>query len=361
VEMKLSRRLSSSSDYSLLSRDVSEEAGQEEDEPINTADWMAAFGHVPCPNLFMPGSHDSGAQNLNCCATGPDWKKARYLLPFGCCVVLPWSAAQGQSAGELMDEGCRYFDLRIGIDDSVHNGEDEYKLCHGYFSRNTLGDFLDEIRDFLDEHTTEVVVLEVKKVQNFAEDGTSLEEHDGVIAFLEERLGGKDKFVNEQNLMRPIGELTAEGRQVYLVYSAGGCNHAAAPVDKHLDTLLNCLCLRSKWPKKCEPDDVCQFLTEELAQQADACHSKFLVLQGVMTPEAGNMIRGTLCCLLFDHSLRNFAQRLEPALQEVVEHCPLEQLSHGAIMMIDWLHDQPDLVRHVIAANYKLHPVSNAR
>jgi len=355
--MKLSRRLSSSSDqdYSLLSKETS---GLEEDEPINTADWMAAFGHVPCPNLAMPGSHDSGAQNLNCCATGPDWKQARYFLPFGCCVVLPWSAAQGQSAGELMEEGCRYFDLRVGIDDSAQNGEDEYKLCHGYFSRITLGVFLDEIREFLDEHATEVVVLEVKKVMSFDDDGVSLEEHDGLIAFVEERLGGKDAFVNEQNLMRPIGELTAEGKQVYLVYSAGGCNHEKAPVDKHLDTLLNCLCLRSAWPKKSEPDDVSQFLKEELAQQAHVCHNKFLVLQGVMTPEAENMVRGTLCCLLFDHSLRNFAHRLEPALQEVVENCPLDQMAHGAILMIDWLHDQPDLVMHVIHANFKLHPTS---
>mmetsp|Transcript_25479 Transcript_25479/g.49946 ORF Transcript_25479/g.49946 Transcript_25479/m.49946 type:complete len:356 (-) Transcript_25479:185-1252(-) len=355
--MKVRRNLSSASEYSSLSKEMPE-AGEEEDEHINPSDWMAAFGHVPCPNLAIPGSHDSGAQNLNCCNTGPDWKQARYFLPLGCCVVLPWSAAQGQSAGELMEEGCRYFDLRVGIDDSVQNEEDEYKLCHGFFSRNTLRHFLDEIRMFLDEHATEVVVLEVKTVHSFDDDGVSLEEHDNLIAFLEEHLGGKDKFVNEQNLMRPIGELTAEGKQIYLVYASGGCNHEKAPVDKHLDTLLNCLNLRSKWPKKCEPDGVCEFLTQELCEQADACHNKFLVLQGVMTPEAKHMVFGTVCCLLFDHSLRNFAHRLEPALQEVMENCPVDQLAHGAILMIDWLQDQPDLVSHVIGTNYKLHPTN---
>ncbi|CAK0881803.1 unnamed protein product [Prorocentrum cordatum] len=81
-------------------------------DEVDPANWMAGFGHVPVPNLVMPGAHDAGAQDLDVLSTGPDWKGARGLLPLGCCVVRPWSEAQGSDAAELLEAGCRYFDLR---------------------------------------------------------------------------------------------------------------------------------------------------------------------------------------------------------------------------------------------------------
>lgn len=325
---------------------------------VDTERWMASFGHVPMPNLVMPGSHDSGAQNLNCCSTGPDWKQARGFLPLGCCVVLPWSAAQGCTAGELLRAGCRHFDLRVGIRDDVEGGTDEsYRLCHGFFSRHLLADFLSEVREFLDEQSTEAVLLEVKTVMSF-EDEVSMEAHDILIEFLEEKLGGKGAFVTEGERMRPLGELTAAGKQLFVVYCPGGWGHPTSPVDSHKDTMMAGYCLRSRWPNVCEPGMVCEILQDELEENAEECSNKFLILQGVQTPGATDIVKGIFGCGVFaDGSLRQLAKTLYPELKSMLEDVPDEQLAHGAVVMLDWLEQQPELVSWLIHTNSRLHPL----
>lgn len=317
---------------------------------LDLAAWMAAFEHVPVPNLLLPGSHDSGAQDLDFCRTGPDWKQARGILPLGCCVIVPWSQAQGLGPGDLLHEGCRYFDLRIGIGDAG-----EYILCHGFASRHTLGEFLREVREFLDEHPSEAVVLEVKHVHSF-DDEVSMEDHEALIAYLEGELGGKEVFVDETQRMRPLGELLGQRRQVFAVYRPGGYGHDAAPVDRHRDTMMPFSCLRSSWPNECDPGEVCSFLEKEMEEQAEPSHGNFLVLQGVLTAGAAEIVKGALCGLVFDRSLRNLAHRLEPELETTLRDMPLDQLAHGAIVMVDWLHEQPALVEWTVRTNYACHP-----
>lgn len=326
------------------------------EDSIDTANWMAAFGHVPGPNLIMPGSHDSGAQDLDCCFTGPDWKQARYFLPLGCCVVTPWSVAQGCDVEELLCAGCRHFDLRIGIDDGAEGGsEDSYRLCHGFFSRQTLADILHGICCFLNDHPTEAVLLEVKGVMSF-NDSVGMEEHDVLIAFMEDRLGGKDAFVSERDIMRPLGDLVGEGKRVFMVYCPGGWGHPGeSPVDNHKDTMLPGYCLRSKWPNLCDPSSLRDFIGDEIDRQCAACHDKFLILQCVMTPGILEVVKGALCGCLFDRGLWSLALRLEPELCAALEAAPRDQLSHGAVFMIDWLDAQPELVDRIIRINLSCH------
>jgi hypothetical protein len=316
---------------------------------------MAAFGYVPVPNLVMPGAHDSGAQDLNFLSTAPDWKAARGLLPLAC-VVKPWSEAQGcDAAGQLL-AGCRYFDLRIGIDDAAGEGTAEsYRLCHGYFSRGTLEDFLEDVRGFLDEHPTEAVFLEVKTVASFA-DSVSMEQHHALIAYTEELLGGKGAFVDKTNMMRPLGELLSEGKQVFMVYQPGGWGHPGeSPVDEHRDTMLPGYLMRSMWPNVCDPTSLCDCLGQEIEEQGAPHHDKFLVLQCVMTPGANEILKGLFGCGFFDRSLFALARRAEPDLQEMLESVPESTLAHGAVIMLDWLEEQPDLVQWVLQRNYVCH------
>merc|ERR1712183_1258383 len=116
--------------------------------------------------------------------------------------------------------------------------------------------------------------------------------------------------------------------------------------------------LRSKWPNVCETEAVREFLEQEVAEQASDHHEKFLVLQGVMTPDTVNIVKGILCCLVYDRSLRNLARRLEPGLQEIIRDLPQELLSHGLIIMVDWIDDHPDLVMRIIQANFDIHALA---
>jgi len=324
---------------------------------MDPANWMAAFSHVPVPNLVMPGAHDSGAQDLNFLSTAPDWKAARGLLPLACCVVKPWSEAQGcDAAGQLL-AGCRYFDLRIGIDDAVEEegAAERYRLCHGYFSRGTLGDFLEDVRGFLDEHPTEAVFLEAKTVTSFA-DSVSMEQHHTLIAYMEELLGGKGAFVNKKNMMRPLGQLLSEGKQVFMVYQPGGWGHPGeSPVDEHRDTMLPGYLMRSMWPNVCDPASLCDSLGQEIEEQGAPNHNKFLVLQCVMTPGANEILKGLLGCGFFDRSLLALARRAEPELQEFLEGIPESSLAHGAVIMLDWIEEQPDLIQWVLQRNHACH------
>jgi hypothetical protein len=240
----------------------------------------------------------------------------------------------------------------------VESGTDEsYHLCHGFFSRHSLAEFLEEVRDFLNEHSTEAVLLEIKSVMSF-EDEVSMEEHDALIGFVEDRLGGKGSFVTEGERSLPLAQLTSAGKQVFAVYCPGGWGHPTSPVDLHKDTLMAGYCLRSKWPNKCEPGLVVEFLQGEVEDNAEKFRDKFFILQGVQTPGAADIVKGIFggCGMCADGSLRHLAHSLRPELRRMLEEMPDEQLAHGAVVMIDWLDQQPDLVRWVVKANSRVHP-----
>jgi hypothetical protein len=199
------------------------------------------------------------------------------------------------------------------------------------------------------------VLLEVKTVHSFG-DAVSMEEHHTLIAYMEDVLGGKEAFVNKDNMMRPLGELVGEGKQVFMVYGPGGWGHPGeSPVDEHPDTMISGRYVRSMWPNVCDPGSLCERLKQEIEENSAPNKCKFFVLQCVMTPGTTEIVRGTIGCGLFDRSLKALARRLEPDLQELLEKVPAGSLAHGAIVMLDWLQDQPGLVQRVLQRNYECH------
>ena len=114
-----------------------------------SADWMKELdGELPLNQIVLPGSHDSATQYVQ--------------LAF-------FSKCQALSVAEQLEAGCRYLDIRLGVDG--HN--DTFKLMHGFTNCRTspfnpvdklyLDDLLDDCYDFLKKHPTETVVFAVKQ------------------------------------------------------------------------------------------------------------------------------------------------------------------------------------------------------
>lgn len=114
-----------------------------------SADWMKELdGELPLNQIVLPGSHDSATQYVQ--------------LAF-------FSKCQALSIAEQLAAGCRYLDIRLGVDG--HN--DTFKLMHGFTNCRTspfnpvdklyLDDLLDDCYDFLKKHPTETVVFAVKQ------------------------------------------------------------------------------------------------------------------------------------------------------------------------------------------------------
>ena len=114
-----------------------------------SADWMSELdGDLPLNQIVLPGSHDSATQYVQ--------------LAF-------FSKCQALSIEEQLEAGCRYLDIRLGVDG--HN--DTFKLMHGFTNCRTspfnpvdklyLDDLLDDCYAFLKKHPTETVVFAVKQ------------------------------------------------------------------------------------------------------------------------------------------------------------------------------------------------------
>ena len=114
-----------------------------------SADWMKELdGELPLNKIVLPGSHDSATQYVQ--------------LAF-------FSKCQALSIKEQLEAGCRYLDIRLGVDG--HN--DTFKLMHGFTNCRTspfnpvdklyLDDLLDDCYAFLKKHPTETVVFAVKQ------------------------------------------------------------------------------------------------------------------------------------------------------------------------------------------------------
>ncbi|KAH8352793.1 hypothetical protein KR084_006392 [Drosophila pseudotakahashii] len=108
-------------------------------------------------NLAIPGSHNSMTYGINSKSKlSPDAEPAiRRWHRFFPCFVRRWSKTQNSGTLEQLQLGVRYFDLRIAQKD------EKFYYCHGLFAMEIF-EPLEEIRQFVDSHPEELVVLDLQ-------------------------------------------------------------------------------------------------------------------------------------------------------------------------------------------------------
>ncbi|XP_063688579.1 PI-PLC X domain-containing protein 2-like [Bolinopsis microptera] len=141
--------------------------------------WMGSLyphlKHKKLNEIAIPGTHNSGSYpiSIGSRTTGDiidlshlsDFEESIPAIVDLLSMVGPrWSKSQELSIFDQLKMGIRYLDLRVYCDEET----DEYYLEHSFIGSN-LTDELLHIAQFVEEHTKEVVILDMMSVQNCSE------------------------------------------------------------------------------------------------------------------------------------------------------------------------------------------------
>ncbi|XP_018584809.1 PI-PLC X domain-containing protein 1-like [Scleropages formosus] len=147
---------------------------------LPTDSWMShlpeALQEVPLFHLAIPGSHNTVTYCLDKSIrspvdlTQPDVLKKldKYMKPVVRPFVHKWAVTQGSNIKQQLDSGVRYCDLRIARRPRNHS-KDLY-FYHGVYTTVTVETVLKEIREWLDAHPREVVILSFSHFQDLDEE-----------------------------------------------------------------------------------------------------------------------------------------------------------------------------------------------
>ncbi|KAL4656865.1 PI-PLC X domain-containing protein 1-like isoform X1 [Arapaima gigas] len=140
--------------------------------------WMSHLPHalwdLPLCNLAIPGSHNTVTYCLDkndrspVDLTQPDvlQKLDKYMKPLIRPFVYKWAITQESTVKQQLDCGVRYCDLRIAHRPN-DNTSDLY-FYHGVYTTVTVEAVLKEIREWLDMHPREVVILSFSHFQGLS-------------------------------------------------------------------------------------------------------------------------------------------------------------------------------------------------
>jgi hypothetical protein len=134
---------------------------------LNPAAWMNATRDRALGELTLPGSHDSATQYLSPklqpgrAGQLPRWLDDAVKLAESIGVpadelVRRWARAQSTRVGEQLRMGARYVDLRSGWD-----GDQGVWRAHHALEGQAVNEILEEIKVFLVEQPSEVVIVEL--------------------------------------------------------------------------------------------------------------------------------------------------------------------------------------------------------
>lgn len=131
------------------------------------ATWMtdnaAQLGNKQLNEIALPGTHDTGTYSIaakksiirpneNGGVTSPDNKPIKQFLSIGS-GFSNWAKTQERTTLEMLNDGIRYFDLRVCVD-----SKGVLMTCHGLYGAS-VSSILDDVKIFTDKNPREVVLL----------------------------------------------------------------------------------------------------------------------------------------------------------------------------------------------------------
>ncbi|MFE0510887.1 hypothetical protein [Streptomyces sp. NPDC058964] len=180
----------------------------------------------PLNRIAMPGSHDSGSWNIPAdpvlCTSGWSYNVASLDPRLAASI----SRAQSSSLTGQLDEGARYLDLRLCLQDG------QWRTFHG---APMGGPFFDDgsgeassVKRWIDAHPSEVVLIDVSAA---APAGTDLSEP---LTRLRDLFGARVATRTELSPTSPYGDFTKAGKNVVLIDSSAGVDQ---PWAWHADSI----------------------------------------------------------------------------------------------------------------------------
>ncbi len=127
-------------------------------------DNAAVLGAKQLNEIALPGAHDAGTFAIAASkSTGitlgasdgfssPDNKKMKRFLSLGS-IFSDWAKTQERTTAEMLNDGIRYFDIRVCVDDKR-----VLMTCHGLYGASIVS-ILDDVKTFTDKNPREIVLL----------------------------------------------------------------------------------------------------------------------------------------------------------------------------------------------------------
>ena len=121
------------------------------------------FASTPLSGVAIPGAHDSGTFNLDetdfDTQSGSDCTSYTPLFSSVPALVKQWSEAQNIDYTRQLDDGVRYFDVRVAYTGNEQQG---WRIVHTQFSNDPLQSDMASIATWAKAHPTEVVIVDVQ-------------------------------------------------------------------------------------------------------------------------------------------------------------------------------------------------------
>ncbi|CAF3306562.1 unnamed protein product [Rotaria socialis] len=225
--------------------------------------------------LAIPGSHNSFAYNLTR-SGGPDLSQGlKRFLPVIGFFIKRWSVTQKETFTEQLQTGIRYFDLRVcNVVSEASNQTPQFKFTHGLLG-GLVGECLQEINRFLDEHSKEIVLLDFNHFYEFNDQFG----HDQLLQLIHEIFGKKLCTTARTISECTLNYLWTNQQQVILLYEENA-DKCTAYMDRVGHFFKIC---QSPWPNTPQIDNLFQFLDENVASpRSTDCIN---VIQGQITPD----------------------------------------------------------------------------
>lgn len=240
----------------------------------------------------ISGTHDSGSFDIDMKSDpAPDLQQnLKRLVKYTCCVgqkfVVSWSLCQTTPFSEQLQDGIRYFDLRLAYDSKSQ----DLWLVHGLLSI-TLRDSLKDIRSFVSKHPGEVVLLDFNHFyamdRNHHYIASKL-----VVQFLEEFLYPEPFPLRKL----PSVKQCVDSKSTVLVFYRGVLPDMP---------FWNGFLVRSPWGNKDNTKDLLAFLNANYGKNRSA--TTLYVTQGILSANTKYIAKNPFS------SIRSMADKINPA------------------------------------------------
>ncbi|CAO2815580.1 unnamed protein product [Amaranthus hypochondriacus] len=221
--------------------------------PSDRKNWMAGLdlGKLTINKIVWPGTHDSATNRIG--------------IPF---ITRPFAQCQSLTIYEQLVKGARVIDIRV---------QEERRICHGILTTYSVDVVLDEVKKFLSETQSEIIILEIR-TEFGRNDPPEFDK------YLIEKLGDYLIHQDDHVFDKPVSEVLP--KRVICVWKP---RNSAAP--KKGDPLWSSGYLKDNWIDTDMPSTKFESNLEHLADQPPVSSRKFFYrVENTVTPQADNPI-----------------------------------------------------------------------
>ncbi|MBX9977284.1 MAG: hypothetical protein K2X98_03445 [Alphaproteobacteria bacterium] len=299
-------------------------------------------------DIIIPGTHDSITYDIDRNSTFAKEADALQLLntlhKFRLTPIVgkiaDWSKAQGRTASQQLEDGIRYFDMRVVYRESMK----KFYTCHGLYG-SELSKVLRDIKTFLDNHPKEIIILDFNHLYNMVSPKVG-DKNANLIDLIKATF--RDKMApSKVGPSVTLGDLWDNKWQVIVLYynDKGGAMKESSWSKK--DPLLwPSSAIRSPWPNKDKIDDLKKSLDSIMNRDRGNC---FFVLQGILTPSPMTIVKSFTPFYRGIKSLKDNALIVKKLMPTWLSNWKNEHKKLNIVMM-DFLEDN-NMISSIINLN----------